>query len=49
MRITEGQVKIEECSMILTTKVLNREGERSGDFWGTADHLWIVTLFYLIF
>jgi len=32
MRITEDQVKTEECSIILTTKVLNRGVEKIEDF-----------------
>jgi hypothetical protein len=37
--ITEDQVKIEEYSMILTTKVLNGEVEKTGDIGETADLL----------
>jgi hypothetical protein len=37
--ITEDQVKIEEYSMILTTKVLNVEVEKIEDIGGTADLL----------
>jgi hypothetical protein len=38
-------VKIEEGSMILTTKVLSIDGKKIEDIWETADLLWIVKLF----
>lgn len=37
--ITEDQAKIEEYSMILTTKVLNEEVKKIGDLGKTADLL----------
>jgi len=42
-------LKIEECSMNLMTRGLNLGVEKIEDFWETADLLWIVKLFYLIF